>query len=175
MDSIRSQVVHNLRNYPDMAYLSAVKFAQGLRDTYRAIRGNILCVDFDKHTVQTKRPTPRSVLSVETSSTGACSDWDETNQEGVLSIEGQDARSYASRGSFLSSLTGTTRSPTYPPSGHSSDLINPYIRGAFIRYAPQPTPAVPLARFSPPPIRLTPTRTRDHHWPNFRLRFSPHH
>ena len=77
MDSIRSQVFHHLSNHPDMTNQSLVKFAQGLGNTYRAARRSTSRVDFDERMARTKRPTPRSVLSVETSSTGARSDWDE--------------------------------------------------------------------------------------------------
>ena len=74
MDSIRSQLVHHLSNHPDMTYQSLVEFVQGFGNIYRGARRSTSRVDFDEPTARTKRPTPGSVLWVETSSTGARSD-----------------------------------------------------------------------------------------------------
>ena len=97
MDSIRFQVVHHLSNHPSMTFQFLVKFAQGLGNTYRAARRTTSRVEFEDWTSRTKRPAPRSVLSVETSSAPPSSDSHGADQDGILAIESQDGRSYSTR------------------------------------------------------------------------------
>ena len=176
MDSIRSQVVHHLSNHPSMTFQSLVKFAQGLGKTYRAARRNTSRVEFEDRTGRTKRPVPRSVLSIETSSAGASSDWEGADQDGVLAIGGQDSGSLASRGTASPSTTQTssTRSPAYPPSRQSSEMVTPHSRGAFIRTNPKPMLATSILRPGTPPNRPPSAPARDQQWTNCRLSFGPH-
>ena len=113
-----------------MNFKSLVKFAQGLGNTYRTARRPTSCVEFEDRIGRKKRPVPRSALPAETSGTGIRSDWDETDQNGVLAIEGKDGRSYTSLSSMPQYPTTLTRSPTYPHSHRSSDMLTAHSGGS---------------------------------------------
>ena len=174
MDSIRSQVVHQLSNHSDMTYQSLVKFAQGLGNTYRAARGTTSRVEFEDHIGLNKCPVPRRFFSVETSSTDVRSDLDDADQDGVLAIEGQDGRSYTSRSSIHPYSTTPTRSQTYPPPRRSSDTVTSHSRGAYIRPTSIPLLATPIVRTGPSRGRPSPDLPQEPQRTNCRLCFGSH-